>query len=180
MCEVSSGTDNNINYSVNKQAAVNSTGNLANYSVNNQGGSGTSGNTNNSGNNQGLGGTGNHNNGNTSPDPDILARENNILSEFDRAQILAFKQSRDVFRMETTVENNKSLESAFQEQLNQPNLPQEEISRLQRQRQRMARQVAISTQQLDDMRREFAETKRTVERLLPEYTRIMLQDGDEQ
>lgn len=173
MCEVSSGTDNNINCSVNNHAG-DRTGKIANYSVNNQGGSGTSGNTNNSGNTQGIGGTSNQNNTNRSIE--TIRRENDFLDEFERAQALFQHQRREVYRMEATVENNRSLEAAFQEQLNEPNLPQEEISRLQQQRQRMARLVVTSTEQLNSMRRDFTTSRRTIERLYPQYYQIMMQD----
>ena len=174
MCEVSSGTDNNINYSVNNQGR-DVTGITANYSVNNQGRDEISNNTNNSNNNQDIVGTGNQND-NRNSSPDIMERENNILDAFHRALLLSDRQSGDILQLKTILENNISLEAAHHEQLNEPNLPSEEVSRLQQQCQRLARQTAVYTENLNRKQREFSETTQELTRLQPQYTRIMMQD----
>ena len=172
MCEVSSDTDN-INY-INNQGK-NGTDITANYSLNNQGRDEISNNTNNSDNNQDRVRTGNHND-NRNRSPDILERENNILDAFRRVFTLASNQGRELIHMQATLDNSISLEAAHHEQLKQPNLPPQEVSRLQQQCQRLARQTATFTEQLNSKQREFSETTQELTRLQPEYTRIMMQE----
>lgn len=45
--------------------------------------------------------------------------------------------------MQSTVDKSKTFKAVYLEQLNQPNLSQEEIIRIQQQRQRLATQTAI-------------------------------------
>lgn len=191
MYNVPSATDNNTNYSINSQDR-NGNGNIANYSVNNQGrdgtsnitnsgnnpvGYGTSNNTNNSGNNHSGVATGNDNDNANTP-VDRMERENNILQEFHRRFGLVSVQGRETIHLQTTLDNSRSLEAAHREQLNEPNLSQEETRRLQLQCQRLARQSAIFREQLERKQREYSQNRQELDRLEPLYHQIMMQDLD--
>lgn len=131
------------------------TDNTPNYSVNNQG----RGDTNNSPNNQGRADTNEHND-TTNTSTDNMDRDSNILSETHRAFIQTSLQTGDFRRLESRVNNNRSLMAAYLEQLNQPNLPQQEITKLQQHYLRLTRLDATFTEQRNNRLRELAESTR--------------------
>ena len=157
MCEVPSGTDNAINYSVNNQGR-NSTGNIANYSANNQG----------------IGGTGNHNN---NANMSIIDRRlnNEVLQTYHSTNIRMHTQYRDHADLQENIKNSRSLEAAYQEQLNQPNLPQEEISRLRGLRNTAIIQSATYAECVNSKQRQYTQSRELVQALQPTYNEIMRQ-----
>lgn len=162
MCEVPSGTDNTINYSVNNQDR-NSTGNLANYSTNNQG----------------IRGTGNHNN-NANTSIIGAAFNNNILRTYHRTSILMYNQYSDLVVLQEILKNSRSLEAGYQELLSLPNFSQEEISRLRGQRNTAIRESAIYAELVNSKQREYNESRAMLQRLQPTYNEIMMQNSNNQ
>lgn len=177
MSGVSCDTDNNTNCSANSQAKQN-IGDTANYSVNNQGTQGT-GNTANSGNNNSAMGSSSNNTNNSGVTPiDIMERDNNTLRLFERLTVTTRVQLDQLAHLRTTLENNISLEAAHREQLNQPNLSQEEVSSIQQRRQGLIARIATNRAQLINKQTQYSETTRRLNDILPEYVRIMSQDSD--
>jgi hypothetical protein len=148
------------------------TGNITNYSANSNGRDGISNITNYSTNNQGRDGTGNQNDtANTSTDE-------RVIWAYERTFSQSQNQLTAINHLHTRIDNNKSLQAAFIEQLNQPNLPQEEISRLQQHHLRLSGQTAMFTEQLYNKYRELSEITRRLRNLLPQYTQIIEDDSD--
>lgn len=177
MSGVSCDTDNNTNCSVNSQGKGD-IGNTQNYSVNNQGTQGT-GNTANSGNNNSVMGSSSNNTNNSGVTPiDNMERDNNTLRLFERLYDTTRVQLNQLTHLRTTLENNISLEAAHREQLNQPNLSQEEVSSIQRRRQGLIARIETNRAQLINKEIEYSETARRLNDIQPEYQRIMSQDSD--
>lgn len=181
MGEVPTGTYNTTNYSVNNQGRDNPT-NFTNNSPNNQGRAYTNDSTNNQGrgdtnNNQGRGNISDHND-TTNTSTDNMDRDSNTMSEFNRVFTQTTLEMGDLRHIQSTIRNNRSLMFAFLEQLNQPNLPQEENTRLQQHYTRLRRLDAIYTEQANDKIRELAERSRQLSRLIPLLTRNIEENSD--
>lgn len=173
MGEITSGTGNIANYSANSDGR-DGISNITNYSTNNQGRDGTSNITNNSANNQGRVGTGNQNDtANTSTDS-----SERVISAFERAFSQSQNQLTAINHLQTRIQNNQSHLAAFIEQLNQPNLPLEDMRRLQQHYLRLSRENAMFTEQIKNKHRELSEITRQLSSLLPQYNQIIEDDSD--
>lgn len=159
MNEVPTGTDNTTNYSVNNQGRNDLT-NFTNNSPNNQG----RGDTKDSPNNQGRGDTNNSPNNQDRADTsdqndttdtytDNMNRNSNIMSEFHRIFTQVTIEMWDLRRFNTDISNNRSHMATYLEQLNQPDLPEEEITRFQQHYAKLSRDDTIYTEQRNNIMR---------------------------
>jgi hypothetical protein len=73
----------------------------------------------------------------------------------------------DLRRFNTDISNNRSHMAAYLEQLNQPDLPEEEITRFQEYYAKLSRGNAIYTEQRNNIMKQFAESNRQLSRLIP-------------